>query len=303
MTDFYNDDTNLSNFFKDYSKNYDEIKEIPNFNNDIRTLSSAASLFDQSIHSFNTCTTQINTNLYLNINTEYEFDQLQSLHSITNMTNIINNEVTFFDCSSSFRLLGRIKKTRFKEKIKLKMKNGEHKKVTNRVKNAGCDNEEGGGNEGIKSNTNYGIFENYDNFNCNKQNDANSLIDLCNLSNSNKLSNSTSTCNIGNKVNSGGSSPSNSSSNSNKLFIIHKQPKQRCVHRHKSKLHKNELKKMVKKDFIKCIKGQPEYNTLGFGNFNFEKLLKKNNNFSYSSYLKIRKKLKKGKIRIFDDDL
>jgi len=92
MTDLYNDDSYLSSNCKsnckNKHKNYDEIREIPNFNNDIKTLSSAVSLFDY-------CHCQINTNLYTNLNTDLEFDPAYS------MTNIINNEVTFFERDSA----------------------------------------------------------------------------------------------------------------------------------------------------------------------------------------------------------
>jgi len=224
MTDLYNDDSYLSSNCKsnckNKHKNYDEIREIPNFNNDIKTLSSAVSLFDY-------CHCQINTNLYTNLNTDLEFDPAYS------MTNIINNEVTFFerDSATSFN------------------------------------------------------FTKFDNIALKNIQDIDNIDEMINIHEIQDIHHS-----YEDKL---------SKIKNTKLFIIYKQPKQRCIHRHKSSLHKNQLKNLVKKDFMKCIKG-PEKNVLGFGNFKFENLLKKKINFPYSE---LRKKIKKGKIRIFDDDL
>jgi hypothetical protein len=89
----------------------------------------------------------------------------------------------------------------------------------------------------------------------------------------------------------------NKDSVNEKIFIIYKQPKQRCKHRHKAKIHKNLLKNIVKQDFEAYTKERC-FNY--FGDSKLENLLKKSNNFPYS---KLRKKIKKGKIRIFDDDV
>ena len=97
MTDICNDDSLFGNTFKEKNKNLEEIKEIPNFNFDSKTLSSAVSICD-----YGHC--QINTNLYSNINTDIDFDQINS------MTNIINNEVSFLERESltTFNLTSKI---------------------------------------------------------------------------------------------------------------------------------------------------------------------------------------------------